>query len=164
MSSPRTSGIVSSAEPAHTSTMARLSVSDIVSSSTGGFVWSAAASCGKYRRITVGRLNTFAGSVTFSSSCRRAVPNRAPCAATLAPKRLPFPRGGGGRTRCGEGPCLVDAAKFLRKALRPSAGNGCVIVDEYVGAVIDGCALKDGLDQYEGFAVLVARGIGDLII
>ena len=76
MSSPGTSGIVNSAEPAYTSMIARLSVSDIVSSSTGDFVCCAAASCGKYRRITVGRLNTFAGSVTFSSSCRHAVANR----------------------------------------------------------------------------------------
>jgi hypothetical protein len=45
---------------------------------------------------------------------------------------------GSGRTGRGEGPRLVDAAEFLRKALRPASSNGRIIVDEYVGAVIDG--------------------------
>src|SRR5258708_235205 len=71
---------------------------------------------------------------------------------------------GGGRTWRGEAPRLENASIFLREALRPSSSYGCVIVDEYVGAVIDGRALEEGLDQHEGFAILVARGIGDLIV
>ena len=92
-SSPDTSGIRNFADPAHTSTIARSSVSDIVSSSTGGFWCRPAASCGKYRRIVVGRLKTVAGSSIFSSSWILAVASRSPWAARLAPKRLPLASG-----------------------------------------------------------------------
>ena len=71
---------------------------------------------------------------------------------------------GSGRARRRESPRLVDTAQFLRKPLRPSASDGRVIVDEYIRAEVDGCALEKGLDEHEGFAVLVARRVGDLVV
>ena len=85
--------VQAAADPAHTSTIARSSVSDMVSSSTDGFSWRPATSCGKYRRIVVGRLKTAEGASIFSSSWIRAVASRSPWAARLAPKRLPLASG-----------------------------------------------------------------------
>jgi hypothetical protein len=56
------------------------------------------------------------------------------------------------------------AAKLLWKSLRPAPSNGCVIVDEYKGTVIDGVALENGFDEHKSFAILIARRIRDLII
>jgi hypothetical protein len=69
-----------------------------------------------------------------------------------------------GRARRGEAPRLIDAAQLFREALRPAAGERGIVVDEDIGAVIDRRAIADRLDQGEGLAVLITRGVGELVI
>lgn len=69
-----------------------------------------------------------------------------------------------GRAGCGETAGLVNAAQLLRVALHPPTRERGVIVDENIGAVIDGRALEERLNEDEGFAVLIPGGVSQFIV
>src|ERR1700733_9621369 len=69
-----------------------------------------------------------------------------------------------GRAWCREAPRLVDAAQFLRVALRPTARQRRVVIDEDKGAVSYRRTVEGRLDQHEGFAILITRRISQFVI
>src|ERR1700751_354784 len=68
------------------------------------------------------------------------------------------------RAGSGETASLIDTGELLWKSLGPSAGDGGIVVDEDVWAVVDRHTIEDRLDQHEGFAVLIARRVRQLVI
>src|ERR1700750_2685273 len=89
LASPFVSGKWSSAFPAHAPATVRFSVIDFASSLTAGLSWYPAASLGKYRNKTVGRLRSDSPSSTGLRKVTQASARRWPCAERLAPNRLP---------------------------------------------------------------------------
>src|SRR5471032_668180 len=72
-----------------------------------------------------------------------------------------------GRRRCTrrrETAGLVDAREFLWKALRPTAGDGGIVVDQDVRAVVDRYAVEYGLNQDEGLAVLITGRVRQFVV
>src|SRR5271170_4059166 len=69
-----------------------------------------------------------------------------------------------GRAGRREASRLIDAAQFLRKALRPATCNRGIVVDENKGAVIYRSIVEDRLDQGESLAILITRGIGQFVV
>lgn len=59
---------------------------------------------------------------------------------------------------------LEDTAKFLREALSPASRYRRIVVNEDIGAIVDGRTFENGFHQHERFTILVARRIGELII
>src|SRR5450755_4239878 len=88
-SSPFVSGKLSSPCPIQAPATVRLSVIDIASSLTAGLSWYPAASLGKYRNKTVGRLRKDSPFSTGLCKVMQASARRWPCAERLAPNRLP---------------------------------------------------------------------------
>src|SRR6202043_3415649 len=87
-SSPFVSAKFSSPFPIHAPVTVRLSVIDIASSLTAGLSWYPAASLGKYRNKTMGRLRRDSPSSTGLRKVTQASASRWPCAERLAPNRL----------------------------------------------------------------------------
>src|SRR5712671_2168462 len=70
----------------------------------------------------------------------------------------------GSKTRSCKGACLKDAAKLLRKPLRPAASQRSVVIDVNERTEGNGPVAELGVNQDESLTVLITRGVEILVI
>jgi len=133
----------------------RLSVIDIASSFTAGLSWYPAASLGKYRSKTVGRLRRDIPFSTGLCKVTQASARRWPCAERTGAKPAASRNRRRGGTRHRKGTRLKDAPHFLGKPLRPAARQRSVIVDIDVRAPHHRLVAIHGVDQNKRLAILI---------